>query len=293
MNEPSPRTSRLAIASGLAALIAIGVSGFLLGRATAPLREATSPTAEPTSARVVQKPLTERVLTRADLMQLGNQAADATASGMAMPATLDTAAGQRFRVYLPFGCDGPSPEESEAALRWSYDAEASTLRIRVTPTSWAISDWWQSPPAKLESLEGFWIARPWSSRETCNGGGATVAPPGIDAITLPGQTLGLAEPVTKDTPRQLRRNGKPYEIAVRVQPGALRFDAGFRLRLRGRITTFPEGHAVRCAQPGGREQRPICLLAVSIDEIAIENGATREVLAVWSPTAANAPHSEP
>ena len=36
MREPSARTSRLAIAAGLAAFIAIGAGGFLLGRATAP-----------------------------------------------------------------------------------------------------------------------------------------------------------------------------------------------------------------------------------------------------------------
>lgn len=292
MNEPSPRSSRLAIAGGLAALFAIGGGGFLIGRATTPTTSSPSvPAAAPSPVASTAPERPDNVLARGDLIQLGETAADATSSGLPMPKSVEDAIGQRFQLYLPFGCDGPSPEDSEAALRWRYDRSAGTLRVHVAPTSWALTDWWQTPPPGLEALEGFWVARPWSSRETC--GGATATPTGIDPITLPGQTLGVAELVTSDTPRQLSRQGKPYESVVRMAPEALRVEAGLRLRLRGRIASFPQGQAVRCAQPGGREQRPVCIVAVSLDEVAIENPADQEMIAVWSPIVGNPPHSRP
>jgi hypothetical protein len=289
MQEPSPRTSRLAIAGSLAALIVVGGSGFLLGRATLPAPPPASHTPAPTTPPppTDAKAPVERILSRADLIALGNSAADSFASGQTLPAAADAIAGQRFELLLPFGCDGPAAEGSEAALQWRYDREASTLRVRVTPTSWDPAEWWQTPPSGLETLEGFWIARPWSSGETCSAGGAISTPTGTEPITFPGQTLGLAQIVTKETPRQLRRDGKPYESLTRVAPEALKLDTGLRVRLSGRIAEFPDGKTVRCTQSGGREQRPVCLVAATIEEVAIDNPATGEKLAVWSPTVGN------
>lgn len=289
MGEPSPRTSRLAIAGTLLAAIALGGSGFLLGRETAP-----APPPPSTPSALAPGPVTpvsseapgSRILSRKDLIAFGNAAADAAASGPAPTLRLAEASGQRFELFLPFGCDGPAPEDSDAALRWRYDAAASALRVHVAPTSWPPEAWWQTPPPGVEAIEGFWIARPWSSRETCASGGSNSAPPGIEPITLPGQTLGVAQVVTAETSRQARRDGRPYEAVVQAAPETLRLEAGLRVRLRGRIASFPAGEVVRCAQPGGREQRPVCLIAVSLDEVAVENPATQETLAAWTPTVA-------
>jgi hypothetical protein len=227
------------------------------------------------------------VLTRADLIAIGNAAADAAASGRPMPKAQDDLPNRRFELYLPFGCDGPAAEGADTALRWRYDAAASALRLHVAPVDWLPTDWWQTPPPGIEALEGFWIARPWSSRETCGGSDGPFPPPGTEPITIPGQTLGIAQIIASDTPRQLRRDGRPYQATVRVAQQALHLDAGLRVRVRGRLAQFPQGGAVRCTQPGGREQRPICLIAMSLDEVAIENPATQEVLATWTPTTAD------
>jgi hypothetical protein len=285
MEEPTPRKSRLAIAGSFAALMLIGGGFFLLGRQTAP----TPPPAAPEPAPPVQPapppPPTVRLLGRADLIALGNAAADSMASGTALPELVEAAAGKRFEIGLPFGCDGPAAEGSDAPMRWRYDSDSPTLRVHVMPTVWPVSDWWETPPAGVEALEGFWIARPWSSSESCVAAGESAMPRGIAPVTLPGQTLGLAQPATDETPRQQGRGDRPYEAVVRLAPDAVRLDAGLRLRLRGRIVRFPADAAVRCRQPGGSEQRPVCLVAVSLDEVAIENPATRETLATWSPTA--------
>lgn len=294
MNEPSPRTSRLAIAGALAALIVIGGTGFLLGRGTSSTPPAPpAPAATPALARTANAAQPLRTLARSDLIALGAAAADATSSGSPLPESLKEAAGARFQLYLPFGCDGAAAPDSDAALRWTFDGAASTLRVHVAPTRWPVDDWWQTPPAGLEAIEGFWIARPWSSRETCGGGGAVETPAGTEPITLPGQTLGIVQLVSKDTPRQVTRGGKPYESTVRIAPDALRIDQGLRVRLTGRIARFPEGDALRCAQPGGREQRPVCLIAATFEEVAIENPANGETIATWSPTAGNPPHPAP
>jgi hypothetical protein len=180
---------------------------------------------------------------------------------------------------------------SDAPLRWRYDEKAAALRIHVSPTVWMKEDWWEEEPRTVEAMEGFWIERPWSSRETCPSSAAVSAAPGADPVTLPGQTLGLVQLISRDAPRQMLREGKPYEAVVRKPADAAQVEQGLRIRLAGRVGRFPDRRPVRCTQPGGREQRPICLIAVTIDEVAIENPATRETLSVWQPTA-NAPSGD-
>lgn len=168
MNEPSLRTSRLAIAAALVALVGIGGGGFFLGRTTTHVPEAPLPAAAPLpTPAATSAPVSDQLLGRADLIKLGEAAADAAASELPMPEAIEAASGRRFRLFLPFGCHGPAAPDSNAPLRWQLDKESSTLRLHVAPTTWTVADWWQAPPVGLEALEGFWIARPWSSRETC------------------------------------------------------------------------------------------------------------------------------
>jgi hypothetical protein len=279
----------LAIAGSLAALIAVGGAGFLAGRGTAP---APPPAISPPPAAPVVTPKVEappeRTLQRQDLIGLGASAADAAASGAALPGEAIELAGKRFEIFLPFGCDGPAPEGSEAPLRWRYDDKASALRIHVSPTEWKTADWWQDPPKAVEAMEGFWIERPWSSRETCPATSAVSAAPGADPVTLPGQTLGVVQLISPDAPRQMLRGGKPYETVVRMAADAAPLGQGLRVRLAGRIGRFPDGQPVRCTQSGGREQRPVCLIAVTIEEVAFQDPATDKTLSVWQP-AADAP----
>lgn len=288
MVEPNLRSSRLAIAAGLAATIAIGGGGFLLGRSTVPRPEPAANLPAPAPAPTAEAPgPTDDVLRRSDLIALGAAAADAAASARDLPAQATALTGKRFELDIPFGCDGSAPEGSELPMRWRYDEAAEALRVHVAPVSWTPSDWWAEPPAAIEALEGFWIERPWSSSETCpapaaSPAGATNAgdPPPVS----PGETLGIAQLITPDTPRQMQRSGKAYEAVVRMAGDAVAIDRGLRLRLTGRIGRFPDGQPVRC-RDGGRKQRPICLIAVSLDGVAFQNPADDALLATWQPTA--------
>ena len=231
-----------------------------------------------------------RLLGRADIIALGDRAADALTSGAPLPADVANAAGRRFEIMVPFGCDGPAPEGSTASLRWRYDADKQTLRIHAAPARWGADDWGIAQTGRAEPetrFEGFWITRPWSSAERCPKGSGQAASANGQPVTLPGQTLALAEILQQEK----RRGDRPYETVQRVTPERVSSAQGFRLRLSGRIERLPGGQSVQCIQPAGIEQRPICLVVASFDEIRIENPATNETLATWSmrPVARAAP----
>ncbi len=298
MDEPTLRKSRLALAGGIAAALAVGGTGFLIGRGTSPRSVepvAAKPVgAAPVVAREPAAPPTpgNPVLGRADIMGLAALGADAVASGQAMPKAIADTAGQRFELRLPFGCRGPADAGSDAAMRWHYDETAKALRVHVAPVVWTRTDILDAAgQATAEgAVEGFWIPRPWTGSEACPTLRDNPAPAGTDAVTLPGQTLAIAQffDGDGDGARQGQRNGKPYETVVRMQPDELQAEHGFQIRIAGRIANIPGQGPVSCRQPAGAEQRPICVVGVTMDEVAIDNPRTGKTLATWNVTTAGA-----
>jgi hypothetical protein len=276
MQEPSIRTSRLAIAGGLAVAIALGGAGFVIGRSTAPQPELAAPIAiiPPTPELT---PASEGVLRRADLIELAENATDALTSGETGDRRIAPAVGQRFELVLPFGCSGPN--ESGPAMRWRYDDASETLRVTVEPTSWDPGQWGLDS-ARYEIAEGFWISRPWSSSEACPKNSSLV-PPDTDAITLPGQTLAIAQFFADGDNRDARRDGRPYELVKRISAREFDGSRGFLLRVTGRIEGLPDGDPIRCVQPAGAQQRPVCAIGVRMDEVAVENPVTGDVIGSW------------
>jgi hypothetical protein len=296
MDEPTLRKSRLALAGGIAAALAVGGTGFLIGRGTSPR------SGEPVAAKpVAAAPVVSRepaapptpgnpVLGRADIMGLAALGADAVASGQAMPKAIADTAGQRFELRLPFGCRGPADAGSDTAMRWHYDETAKALRVHVAPVVWTRADILDAPGQTTAqgAVEGFWIPRPWTGNEACPTLQDNPAPVGTDAVTLPGQTLAIAQFFDGNGARQGQRNGKPYETVVRMQPDELQADQGFQIRIAGRIANIPGQGPVSCRQPAGAEQRPICVVGVTMDEVAIDNPRTGKTLATWNVTTAGA-----
>jgi hypothetical protein len=289
MEEPSLQRSRLALAGGIAAALALGGAGFVIGRGTSP-RTAEPARSPPAAVPDVVTPAPaaapepgDAVKTRADLIALAAQAADALASGQPMPKAVADAAGQRFELRLPFGCQGPS-EESGAAMRWSYDKEATTLRVHVAPVAWTKGEILDAAGQTTanDAVEGFWIPRPWTASEACPTLQDSPVPVGSDPVTLPGQTLAIAQFFGSEGSRDSLRNGKPYEAVVRMSPDEVPSSRGFQLYLTGRIARIPGQGPIHCGQPAGSEQRPICVIAVTTDDVAINNPKTGKTLATWN-----------
>lgn len=283
MHEPNPSTSRLAIAGGLAAALIVAGAGFLVGRSTMPREPAAkvaAPAPAPSPAPTI---LPQRLLARADLIRFADRAADALTAGTPLPAEVAGAAGQRFELVLPFGCDGSAPEDSRLPMRWRYDSEDETLRVHAEPTEWTPAEWGLGDAADL-IVRGFWISRPWSSADRCPQGSGRPVPTGAQPVTLPGQTLALANFAAADPRRDDNRDDDDRAYATVQRIAADGFDPalGFRLRVTGRIDRVPGGATVACVQPAGPEQRPICVIAAVIDEVRIENPQSGEALATWN-----------
>ena len=286
MNEPNPRSSRLVLAAGLVAAIGVGGSGFFLGqRSAAPSSPPPLPAPAPSAPATPSPapPIEPQTLDRAELIALAGSAADATARGDTPPTSVTDAVGRRFSIALPFGCAGPAPEDSNADMRWRYDEEAQALRLHVTPASWTVTDWWQrTPPADIEGVEGFWIARPWIQADACPRDASPAVVSGAEPVTLTGQTLAIGQLLGAQDARQGRRDGKPYTAVIKMAPDAIDARHGFRLKLEGQLIAVENRASVRCRQPGGAEQQPVCLIGARIDGVVIEYGASDAELARWS-----------
>lgn len=282
MREPSLRTSRLAIAGGLVAAITVGALGFYLGRSTAPKPPEPAPAASASPAPS-PSPTSEpqEMLDRSDLVALAHRASDTLASGETLPAELRQAVNRRFELAIPFGCTGPAGDNSPARLRWSYNEAEEALRLHVASIDWRPAEWGLGARENIEAIEGFWITRPWSSAETCPERVGQAMATGMEPVTLPGQTVAVAQFFTGDDRRGAQRDGRPFESVQRVPADEFDASRGFRLLLTGRIDRVPGGGPVRCIQPAGIEQRPICVVAVTFDEVRIENPLSNEVLATW------------
>jgi hypothetical protein len=184
--------------------------------------------------------------------------------------------GQRFELRLPFGCYGPAPESAAAPMRWAYDPKAEVLRLSATSEDWTGKPWAQGLSRGAEAIEGFWVERPWMTEETCPKALSRDQP---ILVAPPRQVLGLAQLFDTDGSRLNRREGKPYRTAIKLAPASFTAAGGFRLLVQGRIGTAPDGAPVQCWSEN-ENYRPVCLIVVAIDLVAMET-AQGERIAEW------------
>jgi hypothetical protein len=281
MQEPTPHSSRLALAGGLIALLLVGGGGFLIGRSTAPERPApvsTAPTPQPAPPPPPATIAPPPTLERAGLIDLVADAVDAASASRSLPEAVRSAAGRRFDLVLPFGCEGPVEGDRTAAFGWQYDTTKTTLRVWINPTRWARATWLSAETEEDKAaLEGFWIARPWSKATHCPapalGGAAHGAVP-----SQPEGEVAIARFVEGDADKSARR----LEIVKRMEPGDFDPARGFALRITGRMQSVEAGGPVQCLQRTGWRQRPQCMIVGDFAELRVENPKTGDVLAVWS-----------
>lgn len=276
----SARTHRLLI-GGFVAFAAPLLSQCGRGDDAEPnVKETKADVAAPTLAAQPQP------LGRADLLQAFDAAASRFAAGEA-PSEPDRLVGRSFELKLPFGCGGlqtltedAQPElEGLATAAWGRDRRSIVLSL--TPADWSEASLLYNGRggSTWEAAEGFWLARPWLRTEACPA--VKTDPLQSDAGPRSTQTAGLAAVFESGGSRVGRRDGRAYRFVIRGEGDAppLPSPSGYRVKLSGRVVGFPDRRAVRCTS-SGVDQRPVCVTAIKLDEVAFEtpDGA---VLSRW------------
>ncbi len=240
-----------------------------------------SAAADPSSGITAEPPVALAPLTRADLLVAANAAADAVASGRALPAANLELKDRAFVLRLPFGCNAGLPDDWAG---WTYDPKDEVLKLSARPEQWHGAPWVKVLAGELpfETVEGFWIERPWTSAEGCP---PTVLPPialpAKPSAALPRQTLGLAQFFAREAPRTLQRGTRPYAFTLKATAQDLANFRGFNLMITGRIVGFADGQPVHCLNEDPA-LAPRCLIAAEFAEIAFEEPMTGKIIAKWN-----------
>lgn len=263
-----------------------------------------------TPAPVIPRP--QPPLDRSGLLTAVAQAASASAAGTDLPEGIRSLDGRQFEVRIRFGCRGPVKDIEQSWLGWSYDSQKRTLRVRAKPT---ISK--EDPlVAKIagdafESVEGFWIPRPWLLQATCPAAAAVKPQPAADPVAGQAATgaaetsqgteetpqqagaaeakgepvpkaprIGLAQFFTSQDPRTRRRDSRPYSTVKTLPEDTPISSQGFNLVLSGRLRALPGRGVIECVGKGA-DTPPECVVSAEFLHVWIERPDSREVIAEW------------
>lgn len=245
-------------------------------RQTAPSENATVPV-EQNEANIAEAlPLPAAAMNRAEFLNAIAEAANAHVAGLDDRSAQSSLQGRRFAIRLRFGCSGPAQAGSIDALRWTGGKDASSLEVRATPN---IS--LDEPMLKdlseetIESVEGFWIPRPWLRADACP------RPAAGEAEGEPAPPVaGIAEYFTKEDSRVRSRSGRAYSAVEKLGANDVLPTEGLVLLLEGRLTAWPNGRVIRCSGDG-RSSPPGCIASAHLDRAAVLHPATDDVIAEW------------
>jgi hypothetical protein len=236
-------------------------------------------------------PLPKPPMDRAALLAAVAEARSAAAAGLDDRQAQEPLDGKEFELRIRFGCGGPTDAKTRP-LGWSVDEKGGVLRIHATP------DVTKNDPAvaqmavgDVESVEGFWLPRPWLLQASCpvNGPAAPAEkPPGKPNMATaapqpaaPALKVGIAQFFTANDPRTARRDERPYEVVEKLDPSTRVGEQGFELVLSGRLRALDGGRVIRCVATAA-DAPPSCLISASFDHVWIEDAASKERIADWS-----------
>jgi len=270
---PSDRKPRLAAPLILAGVLTAVLIGLVI---TGRDRDKATPPAPAALPAAEQAPPPTETLGRPELINAAAAASAAYAQGAGPAAGLSLLVGRAFELRIPIGCDGPSARTSKDQAIYSIDLGQKIVRLRARPQeviAEPIAEGLQTPD--IESIEAFWLPRPWSPAEGCPPTAASTdeAPP-----TPP--SLGVARIFRGAASRAGRHAERPYEYVLRVADAVVADKRNFDLVIEGRIAAFPDGEPTHCWAPAA-DTRPTCLIAADYDRVAFLDRDGRP-LAEWA-----------
>jgi hypothetical protein len=281
-HSPRPPSRKRALIAPLVLFLTLGA--VILGAiALHAVRDRQAATSAPPQAPapVVSLTLPEPPLTRADLVQDANASAAAYATGAKRVLLRSPMVGRRFSVRIPFGCGGLGVTAPTAQASVELDPATNSLKLTAQPSIWTSLPVLQDLPAtsKIETVEGFWIPRPWITSEVCPPARETPLP--ATPTPAAAQTVGLARLFETGGSRVLMRGDKPYQATVKLpKDDAELLSHTYRLILEGKLVGYGDGRASHCWSESA-DHRPICLYAVAYDRVAFEDAKTGATLAEW------------
>ncbi len=258
-------------------------------------------------------PVPSPPLSREQLLIAALHAASNFSAGIHDEEFQNGLADKKFELRIRFGCNGPGTAGSDKPFEWTYDKKTGALKVRATPE---LSP--KDAPVKalageaFETVEGFWLRRPWLLSPVCprkpesaapqddetsapatsggkktgtNKNGSSKSPKTATSANSqpatsqsPLQSVGIAQFFTATGPRTMRRSGRPYQATKRIEDGNP--PSEFDLVLTGRLVALPDGRVIACTLAGDGE-RPACVISVEFGKVSIERADTHEQIAQW------------
>lgn len=274
------------LASMAAVLLASLAAGCRGGSDPATQGTATAQATEPAMPQAQQAARLTPV-GRAEILAAAAAAADQVAAGGSLPVSNRDLVNQTFELRLPFGC---GPGDTAGWGTWDFDQKTRVLRISVRPEILTSDPLIAALATGLayDAAEVFWIDRPWTRTEQCpeivrdaapspTGEGPSEVSP---SETAPMRTVAIVQYLAPDQPRSMRRGSRPYAYTGKVADTENIGAKGFHMRLKGRITGFGDRQPIRCRtiEPS---QPPVCVLAVKLAQVGLEDAASGASLAEW------------
>lgn len=249
-------------------------------------------------------PLPQVPLDREGLLLAVAKATSAQAMGVRdhmMQQHLDR---QPFELKIRFGCNGPASSPGSEPLLWRFDRERRTLRLRAALTLSKETPAIGQLGAPFESVEGFWLDRPWLFQPACPISvqrDSEVAHEDEDvaketvtravernstsmlrsgAPNRGFQDVGVAQFFSADESRTLRRNSRAYEATKLLAGDQYPSSQGYNLVLSGRLRALSSGLVISCVV-GTADGPPPCVVSVELDRVRFEDPSSGETLAEW------------
>jgi hypothetical protein len=272
----SARLRQMLRKSKIALLVAALAAASACERQSAPSENATVPVEQNEANTAEALPLPAAAMDRAEFLKTIAEAANAHVAGVDNKSAQSGLQGRRFAIRVRFGCNGPALAGSTDALRWSAGKDASSFEVRATPNI-SLEDpmFMDLSEETIETVEGFWIPRPWLSADTC----PRPAAQAIEVTPMP-PVAGIAEYFTVEDSRVRSRSGRAYSAVEKLGADDALPTDGLVLLLEGRFTAWPDGRVIRC-RGDGRFRPPACIASVHLDRASVIWPTTDEVIAEW------------
>lgn len=235
-------------------------------------------------------PVAEPPLDREALLIAVAKAASATALGEDDRQAQRQLDGDRFEIRLRFGCGGTAEAAGPKSRLWTFDEQERVIRFRVEPDfSGDLPMIEALAGSDFESVEGFWLRRPWLLDAGCPVNRPTPqasapeesSPVESDPGAAPSERVGIAQFFTAADPRTHRRDSRAYEATRVLEEGEAPSTQGYDLVLAGRLKVLPSGRVIACSATRP-DTPPECIVSAEFDQVRIERADRRETIAEWS-----------